>query len=127
MTKKEKRAAYMKEYYKANKEELKAQSKAYYKTNKESRKEECYSVYYLPEEHYVGMTGGIKNRMRRHKFDGMITDGYEIVFTSTNKKEALAFEGKLHSLGYNGSVKDGYLAARQELTKSLKEASKEAA
>ena len=114
---KEKMQSYNKAYREANKEEEAARHKTY----RERLKEGHYSVYYLPEEHYIGVTSGVKIRMLNHDSDGMLTDGYEVVFTSTDKKEAYAFERKLHSMGYNGSVKDGYLAKRREYTKSLKE------
>ena len=114
----EERKAYKKDWYQANKESQLAQKKAY----RESQKEGYYSVYYLPEEHYAGVTSGVKARMRLHKHSGMMTDGFEIVFTTESKREALDFEAKLHSMGYNGSDKNGYLARRIELNKSLKEA-----
>ena len=114
----EERKAYKKDWYQANKESQLAQKKAY----RESQKEGYYSVYYLPEEHYAGVTSGVKARMRLHKHSGMMTDGFEIVFTSTDKKEALAFEDRLHSIGYNGARGDGYLQNRIELTQSLKKA-----
>ena len=115
---KDKEAARVKAYREANKEEVKEKAKAY----RESLKEGFYSVYYLPEEHYAGVTSRVIARMRDHKCNGMITEGFEVVFTTESKREALDFEAKLHSMGYNGSDKNGYLARRIELNKSLKEA-----
>ena len=115
---KEDKKAYQKVWEEANKEKRADYKKAY----KESLKEGHYSVYYLPEEHYAGVTTGLKHRMHVHNSDGMITEGFEVLFTSQDKKEALAFEDRLHSMGCNGSIKDGYLSRRRELTQSLKEA-----
>lgn len=61
-----------------------------------------YSVYYLPEHHYVGMTNSMKNRMQEHKHKGKITDGYEVVAQFGSAIEAHLAETMLHAIGYNG-------------------------
>ena len=61
-----------------------------------------YSVYYLPEHHYIGMTNCIKNRMQEHRRKGKFTNGYEIVGKFNSPIEAHYIETKLHLLGYNG-------------------------
>ena len=38
-----------------------------------------YFVYYLPEEHYIGMTNYLKRRMYQHRKKGKCTEGMEIV------------------------------------------------
>lgn len=61
-----------------------------------------YSVYYLPEHHYIGMTNCMKNRMQEHRRKGKFTNGYEIVASFNSAIEAHYIETKLHLLGYNG-------------------------
>ncbi len=61
-----------------------------------------FRVYYLPEEHYVGMTSDIYNRMKQHSKKGKITQGFEIVWTCKTAAMALLMEAYLHTLGYNG-------------------------
>jgi hypothetical protein len=69
---------------------------------RDNRKLDGYAVYYLPEEHYVGITSHIGDRMRLHRQQGKITDGYEIVGYWTRACEALVVEAELHCRGYNG-------------------------
>lgn len=61
-----------------------------------------YTVYYLPEEHYVGMTKDLLERMRDHTKKGKIVDGYEIVGQYLNPKIAHLLETQLHYRGYHG-------------------------
>tara|TARA_R110000744_G_scaffold104800_4_gene200531 strand:- start:489 stop:866 length:378 start_codon:yes stop_codon:yes gene_type:complete len=61
-----------------------------------------YTVYYLPEEHYAGMTKDLLRRISSHKKLGKIVDGYEIVGQFENPKVAHLMETKLHIMGYNG-------------------------
>lgn len=56
-------------------------------------------VYLLPEEHYVGITNCIKERMRSHK---KITDGYEIIGSYETPAHALMVEAYYHTKGYYG-------------------------
>ena len=60
-------------------------------------------MYYLPEEHYVGQTNSVFLRMKGHKSESNrhILD-VEVLAKFETRKEALAFEAKLHSMGYNG-------------------------
>jgi len=69
------------------------------KKNSENR---LYYVYYLPEEHYVGFTYNIKQRMYEHKNQGKITDGYEVYGGYKHPAAALMVEAYFHLHGYLG-------------------------
>jgi len=62
-----------------------------------------YYVYYLKEEHYVGQTKNMRRRMNSHKSSANrhVLDA-EVLAKFETRKEALAFEAKLHDMGYNG-------------------------
>ena len=60
---KEKRAAQDKLWREANKEKIAAYNKDY----REAEKDGLYTVYYLKEEHYAGMTSNLTYRLRYHK------------------------------------------------------------
>lgn len=65
--------------------------------------ERLYTVYYLPEEHYVGCTGvSLKQRLASGKHGKLITIGVEVILQTTDIYEASAAEAKLHSIGYLG-------------------------
>jgi len=109
MTKEEK-TEYNKKYYQANKEK----KKAYYKANKEkriaqmkvnqdSKKDGYYTVYYLKEEHYAGMTNNLTYRLNNHKshYNRHIED-VEIIGKYKTKAEATRVEAALHLMGYLG-------------------------
>lgn len=72
---------------------------------KAKKKTSYYSLYYLPEMHYVGVTNQIDLRMLNHRCKGKITEGHEIVCTFDTKREALDVERQLHLMGYNGMNK----------------------
>ena len=61
-----------------------------------------YSVYYIPEEHYVGMSKNVYSRMIKHKHLGKIIDDYEVLQSFENPIEAHLMETRLHLMGYNG-------------------------
>ena len=61
-----------------------------------------YTVYYLPEEHYVGMTKDLLHRMKDHRKKGKIIEGYEIVGQYSDPKVAHLLETQLHYRGYHG-------------------------
>lgn len=109
----EERNAYKKAWYNANKAKYAGYSKAYYDKNKQERRaygkayndsliDDFYTVYYLREEHYIGITNQPIRRMHKHKSDGRHILDYEAVATFKNKKEALNAEYYMHSIGYNG-------------------------
>ena len=61
-----------------------------------------YTVYYIPEEHYVGMTSNPRYRMSKHKHLGKIIDGWEVLCSFENPILAHLMETRLHLMGYNG-------------------------
>ena len=60
------------------------------------------AVYYLPEEHYVGITNSITQRMRDHSKSGRIVDGYEIIAYFERGVDAHLLETLFHVRGYRG-------------------------
>lgn len=65
-------------------------------------KEGYWTVYYLPEEHYVGMTNNQTYRNCLHKKNGKSVDGYEVVAKFESAIDAHLFETMLHQRGYHG-------------------------
>jgi len=81
--------------------------KCKYKYNNDWRKKKnsgdrLYYVYYLPEEHYVGFTYNITERMYEHRNRGKITEGYEIYGGYKHPAAALMLEAYFHLHGYEG-------------------------
>ena len=87
-------------------------SKKYAEKNKskrkklrEERKPGYYTVYYIPEHHYVGCTklhppDRIAVHRRRNNYN---TEGWKVLFCSENKAEAFHHEAMFQSiLGING-------------------------
>ena len=62
-----------------------------------------YIVYYLPKEHYIGITNQPKQRMADHKchHNRDVTD-WRIMYCSESKYEARLVENRFHDLGFNG-------------------------
>lgn len=87
-----------KEYYERNKEAQKARILAY----KQTLKEDFYTVYYLKEDHYVGITNQPKIRMQNQRRNGKHVLDYEVVAKVKTKREALDIESYLHKMNYNG-------------------------
>ena len=71
-------------------------------TRNDYNKDPYYTVYYLPEHHYVGMTNYLKRRMREHKKKGKIIEGYEVVGRYKTAIQAHLYETMLHAMGYEG-------------------------
>lgn len=59
-------------------------------------------VYYLPEEHYIGITHNVKHRMRTHHRNGKMVDGYEVIARFERRVDAIWFEAMFHQRGYIG-------------------------
>lgn len=59
-------------------------------------------VYYLPEEHYIGMSNQMSYRMSRHRAQGKITDGMEVIAGFERRVDAAWLEVLFHQRGYNG-------------------------
>jgi hypothetical protein len=98
--------AYMREYNK----------KLYDPTKEKNRQRKKYLdkldgyfyVYYLPEEHYVGMTNNVHRRIKYHDYSGKIVDNYEILARFKRQVDAHLFETILHTLDYNGFFVGNY-------------------
>ena len=86
------------EYYEKNKSAMLKKIRAY----KAALKDDFYTVYYLKEEHYIGVTNQPKIRMQNQKRNGKHVLDYEVVTTVKTKREALDIESLLHKLNYNG-------------------------
>ena len=103
------RTEYFKKYYQANKEKYSAFKEThkekrvvYSKVYNESKKDGLYTVYYLKEDHYAGMTSSLYLRLKSHKAYGKHIEDVEIIGKYKTKKEALRVEAALHAMGYNG-------------------------
>jgi hypothetical protein len=95
---KEKIASYWKVYYEVNKEKMTADNKKY----QEASKDGYYTVYYLKEEHYAGITNSLYLRLKNHKKNGKHVEDVEIVGKYKTKAEGLKVEASLHAMGYLG-------------------------
>jgi hypothetical protein len=69
-----------------------------------NRKDGFWYIYYLPEEHYIGMTSLISERLKAHDRKGKIIDNYEIIGKYSNPALALMHEALFHYCGYEGCV-----------------------
>ena len=72
------------------------------KSNYISRRDDHYSVYYLPEEHYVGITNSMYDRMQHHRHKGKIIEGYEVIAKFEREVDAMWLEIMFHQRGYHG-------------------------
>ena len=71
----------------------------------EWRRNRCklFHVYYLPEEHYIGVTNDLPSRMSRHRRKyNRHTDNMELLASFERRVDAAWFEVMLHQRGYNG-------------------------
>jgi hypothetical protein len=66
------------------------------------KKDGLWYVYYLPEEHYVGITSLIEDRLKTHEREGKIIDNYEIIAKYNHPALALMTEALFHYCDYNG-------------------------
>ena len=88
-----------KKYYLKNKKKCIARKTAYEK----KRRQEGFWVYYLPEEHYVGVTTYMTDRMSGHKRDGNNTEGHRVLYHSDCEMDAYVKEAEFQIiLGING-------------------------
>ena len=65
-------------------------------------KDGFFSLYYLPEEHYIGITDCVKRRIDHHSANGKITEGYEVIAKFERSVDAHLLETMFHMRGYNG-------------------------
>ena len=91
---------YFKEYYKNNKEAIKKNKQKWYNI----KKLDHWIVYYLPEEHYCGITNDPYHRMKTHdQQQGHNTTGWKVLYCSEDKKDAGYHEGLFQTvLGIEG-------------------------
>lgn len=61
-----------------------------------------YSLYYLPEEHYIGMSKNVVARISKHKHLGKIIEGWEVIESFDNPVLCHYYETLFHLCGYNG-------------------------
>lgn len=73
-----------------------------------------YYLYYLPEEHYIGITNQVPRRMVQHKYQGKITTDYEIIMEHTNPLYLSLMEALMHYIGYRGSHYDNILTGQNK-------------
>lgn len=78
-----------------------------------------YYLYYIPEEHYVGVTNDPKRRMQNHRAQGKVAKEWEIILKSKNPKLVAYYEALLHLIGYEGSSYDRMIKSRINTNKSL--------
>jgi len=98
---KEAQRIYRAKWNKANKDKIAAQNKRY--SDKVKELEPYYTVYYLKEENYIGQTSGLSKRLSVHKYESNrhVLD-VEVLARFETREESLAFEAKLHDMGYCG-------------------------
>ena len=118
MTKKEKKAAYDKKWWEANreknKEKLNAYAKAHYEANKEklntqrkalyeSQKDGLFTVYLLVNDNYVGQTNNLHNRLKAHKNTHRRNiSNVQIIGKYKTREQAKEIEAGYHARGYSG-------------------------
>ena len=99
-----------KEKIAANREANREKQAAYREANKdkqvaymEAKKDGLYTVYYLKEDHYAGMTTNLTYRLYQHKnvYNRHIED-VEVIGRYQTKEGAARVEAALHSMGYLG-------------------------
>jgi|AntAceMinimDraft_18_1070375.scaffolds.fasta_scaffold100208_2 hypothetical protein len=62
-----------------------------------------HMVYYLPKEHYIGITNQPKQRIADHASkNGRDTTGWRVMFCSKDRYEVRLVENRYHDLGFNG-------------------------
>lgn len=110
----ERRQATRKANYEKNKEHIKKVNKQFQLDNSElykktrrlywaKRNDGLIHVYFLPEEHYCGVTNNMFRREKEHRSTyKRITVGMETVMSFKNRKEAELMEAHFHALGWYG-------------------------
>ena len=61
-----------------------------------------WAVYYLPHEHYCGISKNPVDRMRCHKARKLNTDDWRVLYCADTYEDAIVTETKFHLLGMNG-------------------------
>ena len=66
-------------------------------------KDGFYTLYYLPNEEWIGMSIFPFRRLQNHKADfNRNIDGFKCIYKFVDKKDAEIVESLLHKEGYNG-------------------------
>ena len=61
-----------------------------------------YIVYYIPNEHYVGITNQPKARMKHHEKSGKNIEDWRVLFCTHDRHEARLIENRFHDIGFEG-------------------------
>lgn len=70
---------------------------------RDSDRLDYWIVYYLPNEHYVGITNQPKQRMADHKCHGnRNTEDWIVLYCTEDKYNARIIENRFHDMGFNG-------------------------
>ena len=84
----------------------------------EYKGDDIYYVYYLPEHHYIGVTNNPSHRMKNHRINGKLTEGFELLLAFKNPRLAAWYEATFRLMGYEGSayvnMVDGQKTRRNE-------------
>lgn len=84
-------------------EEKRQREKEYNDMIRAKMKQQPHKVYLLIDYNYVGTTQWLSKRFSQHKYNnGRDCSNYEILFESYDREECLAFEKKMHDMGYEG-------------------------
>jgi len=60
-------------------------------------------VYILPKENYAGITNSIPRRKNEQTYaERRFTDDMRVIYSTSDRAEALELEGLLHDIGYQG-------------------------
>ena len=83
------------------KERIAETNRRWYRKKSKEHLTDYWCIYYLPEEHYCGITRNMFNRMKSHakKFN---IEGYRVLATANTYEEAIAIETEFHLMGMNG-------------------------
>ena len=88
---------YLKRYYQKNKDKIQERSSKYYQSLKHKP-----MVYYLPEEHYVGITECWVKRKITHKKKNRYVEDMEVICYCDRMVDAMFIVIQFHQRGYNG-------------------------
>lgn len=100
-------------YTEKNRERINANQRNWRKNNREKwlkqrkewadrKKDGYHTLYYLPEEHYIGITNFLEKRLHNHSCEGRITEGCEVIARFERSVDAHWVETMFHQRGYNG-------------------------
>ena len=74
------------------------EKKEYHRQKSKRHKLDHYIVYYLPEEHYCGITENPHKRMILHRSRGLDTEGWRVLYASEDLADARNHENLFHSI-----------------------------